>query len=282
MPANRFRTFVLLALLTALLLWVGELVGGLSGLAIAILFVGIMNFAMYFWSDKLVLKMYKAKPVTEKEQPELYRIVREVVQLANVPMPKVYMLPSEQPNAFATGRNPEHSAVAVTAGIMRLLSKEELKGVIAHEISHIKNRDTLIQTVAGTIAGIIGFVATMARWSAIFGGFGRDNDSGNLIELLVLAIVTPIIAVLIQLAISRSREYLADETAAKTLHNGQGLADALHKLESASKKIPMRMGSPSTENLFIVNPFRGRSMMALLSTHPPMKNRIDRLKRMQF
>jgi len=205
MIKNQFKTVILLALLTAVLLWVGQLVGGLSGLVLAIFFVGLLNFVMYFWSDKIVLKMYRAKEAKKNDHPELYKMVREVTQLASVPMPKVYVMPSEQPNAFATGRNPSHAAVAVTSGIMRLLSKDELKGVIAHEISHIKNRDTLIQTVAGTIAGIIGFVATMARWGALFGGFGRDRDSGGLIELLVLAIVTPIIAVLIQLATFKLR-----------------------------------------------------------------------------
>ncbi len=283
MIKNQLKTVVLLGLLTALLLWVGQLVGGMSGLILAILFVGIMNFAMYFWSDRLVLMMYRAKPVSEHDSPELYRLVREVVQLARMPMPKIYIIPSEQPNAFATGRDPQHSAVAVTASIMHLLSKDELKGVIAHELSHIRHRDTLIQTVAGTIAGIIGFVAAMARWSAIFGGFGGgDNDNGGIISLLVLAIVTPIIATIIQLAISRSREYLADESAAKTLHDPNGLAQALEKLEHASKRIPMRLGSPSTENLFIVNPFSGRRMMALLSTHPPIKERITKLRSMSF
>jgi len=279
---NQFKTVILLALLTAVLLWVGQLVGGASGLALAIVFVGIMNFAMYFWSDKIVLKMYRAKPSTEKDNPELFEVVREVAHLAKIPMPKVYIIPSEQPNAFATGRNPQHAAVAATTGIMKILSRDELKGVMAHEVSHIKNRDTLIQTVAGTIAGVIGFVATMARWSAIFGGFGGRDGDNNLIELLVLAIVTPIIATIIQLAISRSREYLADQSAAKTIHSGLGLASALDKLDHASKKIPMRFGNPSTENLFIVNPFSGRSMMALLSTHPPIKERIKRLRSMNF
>ena len=278
---NQFKTIVLLAVLTALLLWVGQLVGGASGLALAIVFVGLFNFAMYFWSDKIVLRIYRAKPVTEKDEPELYRMVREVVQLAGLPMPKVYIVPSEQPNAFATGRNPKHAAVAVTTGIMRLLSKDELKGVIAHEVSHVKNRDTLIQTVAGTIAGVIGFVASMARWGAIFGGFGRDSDR-NLVSLLVLGIVTPIIAMIVQLAISRSREYLADESAAKLLHSPEGLASALDKLDQSSRRIPMRLGSPSTENLFIVNPFSSKGIFSLLSTHPPISKRISRLKGMRF
>jgi len=275
---NQLKTTILLGLLTAILLWVGQLVGGMSGLAIAIVIVGIMNFGMYFWSDKIVLRTYRAKPAPKDS--ELYKIVREVSQLAGLPMPKVYIIPSEQPNAFATGRNPEHAAVAATQGIMKILSRDELKGVMAHEMSHVKNRDTLIQTVAGSIAGVIGFVATMARWSAIFGGFGRDNDSGNLIELLVLAIVTPIIATIVQLAISRSREYLADETAAKMINSPLSLASALEKLEATSRRIPMRFGSPATENLFIVNPFSGRSFMALLSTHPPMKKRIQKLRSM--
>jgi heat shock protein HtpX len=274
---NRIKTAILLGLLTALLLWVGQLVGGPGGLVVAIVIVGIMNFVTYFWSDKIVLKMYKAKPVSESH--ELYGIVKEVAHHARIPMPRVYIVPSEQPNAFATGRNPQHGAVAATEGILRILSRDELKGVMAHELAHIKNRDTLIQTVTGTVAGIIGFVASMARWGAIFGGFGRDDDGGGLIELLVLAIVTPIMAVIIQLAISRSREYLADETGAKFVHSGQGLASALEKLESASKRVPMRLGGPATENLFIVNPFSRKSFISLLSTHPPMKERVKRLRR---
>jgi len=282
MIKNQIKTFILLAFLTALLLFVGQIAGGYSGLIIAGVFVVVMNLVSYFFSHKIVLMMYKAKEVTEKTHPELFKIVREVVHLARIPMPKVYVIPSTQSNAFATGRDPKHAAVACTQGIMDLLSKDELKGVIAHEVSHIKNRDILIQTVAATIAGVISYVAMMARFSAIFGGFGgRDRDSGNLISLLALAIITPIIAMLIQLAISRSREYLADESAAKILHNPFGLASALEKLENNIKHHPMKFGSPTTSSLFIANPFRGRGMVSLLSTHPPMKERIKKLKEMR-
>jgi len=273
---NQLKTVILLGLLTAVLLWVGQLLGGVSGLVFAIIIVAALNFGMYFFSDKIVLMTYRAKEAPHSH--ELYKIVQEVAHLARLPMPKVYIIPSEQPNAFATGRNPRHAAVAATEGILKILTRDELKGVMAHEMSHVKNRDTLIQTIAGTMAGIIGFTASMARWGAIFGGFGRDNNSNGLIELLVLAIVTPIMAVLIQLAISRSREYMADATAKKMLHSGDSLASALEKLEIASKKIPMRMGSPATENLFIVNPFSGRAFISLLSTHPPMNERIRRLR----
>ncbi|MBT4541030.1 zinc metalloprotease HtpX [Candidatus Woesearchaeota archaeon] len=280
---NQLKTFILLACLTALLLFVGQIAGGYTGLIFAGVFVVIMNLVTYFYSHKLVLMMYKAKEAKEKEYPDLYKSVREVAHLAGIPMPKVYVIPSSSPNAFATGRNPEHAAVACTQGIIDLLSKDELKGVIAHEISHIKNRDILIQTVAATIAGVISYVAMMARFSAIFGGFGgRSRDGGNLISLLVLAIITPLIAMLIQLAISRSREYLADESAAKLLHNPYGLANALEKLETGIKHNPMKLGNPSTSSLFIANPFKSGMMMSLLSTHPPMKERISKLKGMGF
>ena len=269
--------------MTALLLFVGQLLGGYSGLIIAGIFVVLFNIGSYFFSHKIVLAMYRAKEIKQSDNPELYSIVTEVAHLANIPMPKVYIVPSEQPNAFATGRNPKNAVVACTNGILRLLNKDELKGVIAHEISHIRNRDILIQTIAATIAGVISYVATMARWAAIFGGFDRDGDGGSdIISFLVLAILTPIIATLIQLAISRSREYLADESAAKILHNPFGLAQALEKLDSTSKRIPMRLGTEATENMFIVNPFSGKAIMALLSTHPPIKERINRLKSMRF
>lgn len=277
---NQFKTAILLALLTAVLLFVGQLVGGFSGLVIALLIVGIMNFAMFFWSDKIVLWMYRAKPISQAQEPELYSTVRSVAQSAGIPMPTIYIIPSEQPNAFATGRSPKHAAIACTVGILKLLNKEELKGVIAHEMSHIKNRDTLIQTVAGTIAGIIGFIGSMARWGALFGG--RDDDGGGIVQLLVLGIITPIIAVIVQLAISRSREYLADATAAKMIHNSSGLASALGRLDTTSRMIPMRFGSPSTENLFIVNPFHMKGILSMLSTHPPIKERIKRLNTMRF
>ncbi|MFH1849339.1 MAG: zinc metalloprotease HtpX [archaeon] len=277
---NQLKTVILLAALTGLLLFVGQLVGGPQGLVIGLVFAMVMNFGSYWFSDKIVLMMYRAKEVKESEQPELHAIVREVVHLANIPMPKVYIIPDESPNAFATGRNPNNAAVACTRGILDLLSRDELKGVIAHEISHIKNRDILIATIAATIAGVISYVAFFARWGAMFGGFGRDREGSNMFELLALAILTPLLATIIQLAISRSREYLADESAAKTLHSGQGLASALEKLQAGISHNPFRWGNRAAASLFIANPFRGGSFLNLFSTHPPMKERIKRLRDM--
>lgn len=279
---NQFKTVILLGALTGILLFVGQLVGGPQGLTIALIFSIIINFGAYWFSDKLVLAIYRAKEVKESNAPKLYKIVREVAHLANIPMPKVYIVPSEASNAFAVGRNYKNSAVACTKGILDLMSEDELKGVIAHEISHIKNRDTLIQTVAATIAGVISYIAFMARWAAIFGGYGRGRDSGNIIQLLVLAIITPIIAMIIQLAISRSREYLADESAARTLHNPHGLASALEKLNADVRKHPLRLGNQSTAHLFIISPFSGSGVLNLLSTHPPLHIRVKKLKDMKF
>ncbi len=282
MSNNTLKTVLLLALLSGLLLLAGGLLAGRTGLAVALVFSVVINFITYFYSDKMVLKMYRAKLIQENDNPELYKIVKEVIHLANIPMPKVYIIPSENPNAFATGRNPKHAAVACTTGILDLLSKDELKGVIAHEISHIKNRDILVATIAATIASVISYIAMMARWSAIFGGFGgRDrNDSG--LELLVWAILTPLIATLIQLAISRSREYLADESAAKILHNPFSLANALEKLENASIFNPIRFGNKTTASLFILNPFNAKGLFAFFSTHPPIAERVKKLRNMQF
>jgi heat shock protein HtpX len=240
-----------------------------------------MNFFSYFFSDKIVLFIYRAKEIKENDNKELFSIVREVSRAGSIPMPRVYIVPSEQLNAFATGRSPKHAAVACTQGILKALNKDELKGVLAHEISHIKNRDTLIQTIAATIAGIIGFIASMARWGAIFGGFGGDRDN-NWIELLVLAIVAPIAAVLLQLAISRSREYFADASAAQTLKNSKGLASALEKISGSVKHTPLGMGNPTTSSLFIANPFHASGILSLFSTHPPIDQRIQRLKNMRF
>jgi len=282
---NQFKTVILLGALTGILLWVGNLVAGRGGLIIALVFSIAMNFGAYWFSDKLVLAMYRAKEIKEHDNKRLFRIVREVAQLAGIPMPKVYIVPGAFSNAFATGRNYKHAAVACTQGILELLTDSELKGVIAHEIAHIKNRDTLIQSVSATIAGVISYIAFMARWAAIFGGFGgRDRDGGSALEFLILAILTPILATLIQLAISRSREYLADSTAAKTLHSGLGLAEALHKLENDIKHKPLRPSSTTetTAHLFIANPFRGSGLFKLFSTHPPMKERIKRLRSMSF
>lgn len=283
MITNQIKTVILLGLLTAVLLFVGRLIGGTNGLSIAIVIVLLMNIGSYFYSHKLVLMMYRAKEIKEKENPKLFKIVKEVSHAAGIPMPKVYIIPSLSPNAFATGRNPKHAVVACTQGILKLLNENELRGVVAHEVSHIKNRDILIQTVAATIAGIISYVAMMARWGAMFGGFGnKDREGGNAIQLLVLAIITPLIALLLQLAISRSREYLADESAAKTMRNADGLANALQKLDAEIKHNPLMFGNMATSSLFIANPFSARGIITLLSTHPPMNERIKRLKSMKI
>ncbi|MBI1934963.1 zinc metalloprotease HtpX [Candidatus Woesearchaeota archaeon] len=277
---NQLKTAVLLALLTAVFLWVGSLFGR-TGFYFALIFVGIMNFGSYWFSDKIVLWMYRAKEAKESEYPKLYKIVKEVARLSNLPMPKVYVMPTNSPNAFATGRSPQHAAVAATEGIIKLLDEDELKGVIAHEFAHIKNRDILISTVAGTIAGVISYISNMFMWSAMFGG--RDDDSrGNAISLLVLAIITPIIASIIQLAISRSREYFADETGAKFVRNGNALADALEKIEKNVDVNPMRFGSQATAHLFISSPFRRQAFLSLFLTHPPTKDRTRRLREMKF
>jgi heat shock protein HtpX len=280
--SNGLKTTVFLALLTALLLWVGNLLGGYSGLAIAFVFVIIMNFVMYWWSDKIVLWMYKAKELP-KSHP-VNKLVKEVADEAGLPMPRTYIIDNPTPNAFATGRGPRHAAVAVTNSILILLTDEELKGVIAHELTHVKNRDTLISTIAAVIAGVISYIASMARWAAIFGG-GTSNDKGNSVfELIALSIITPLVALLIQLAISRTREYMADEGSASIMHDGKPLSSALKKLEKANTIRPFRKGegTPSTASLFIVNPFRGSFLSNLLSTHPPMDKRIARLEAMKF
>lgn len=277
---NQFKTAILLAVLTALFLGVGSLFGR-GGLIFAAIFVGLMNFGSYWFSHKIVLWMYRAKEAKQSDYPKLYKAVKEVSKLSNLPMPKVYIIPSEQSNAFACGRSPKHSAVACTEGILKLMTEDELRGVLAHEFAHIKNRDTLTSTVAGTIAGVISYISHMFMWSAMFGG--RDDDSrGNAISLLVLAIITPIIASLIQLAISRSREYQADETGARIVKNPLGLASALEKLEENVKLHPMRFGSPSTAHLFISNPFRSGNFISLFQTHPPMQERVKRLKNLKI
>ncbi len=281
MIKNQFKTLLLLSLLTALLLWVGSLFGR-QGLIFAVIFVGIFNFGSYFWSDKIVLAMHRAKEVKRSEAPKLYELVKEVAHEAGLPMPKLYILPSMNPNAFATGRNPKHAAVACTQGILSLLTKEEFKGVIAHEMAHIKNRDILISTIAAMIAGVISYIAMMARWGAIFGGFGDREQGNNMLQLLVLAILTPLIATIIQLAISRSREYLADETGARIIQNPKALASALEKLELGSKARPMLSGNTATASLFIVNPFTARGFINLFSTHPPIKERVKRLRLMKI
>ena len=277
---NQLKTAVLLALLTALFLWIGGLFGK-TGFIFAIIFVGLMNIGSYWFSDKIVLWMYRAKEAKQSDYPKLHKVVKEVARLSGLPMPKVYVIPTNSPNAFATGRNKNHAAVAATEGILKILSEEELRGVIAHEFAHVKNRDILISTVAGTIAGIISYISNMFMWSAMFGS-DDDNRGGNAISLLALAIITPIIASLIQLAISRSREYLADDTGAKTIKNGNALADALEKIEKNVDINPMRFGNQSAAHLFISNPFRGGNFIKLFMTHPSTAERTKRLRAMRF
>ncbi|MBI2664764.1 zinc metalloprotease HtpX [Candidatus Woesearchaeota archaeon] len=278
---NHFKTAILLAALTGLMLGIGQLFGGRTGLTIAIIFALIMNFGSFWFSHKIVLAMYRAKKADEHEYSELHQIVSEVAQQAGIPKPQVYIIPAENANAFATGRSHKNAVVACTVGIMNLLSKEELKGVIAHEISHVKNRDMLVTTIAATIAGVISYLAMMAQFAAIFGGSRDDRNGSNMIGLLAMAIVTPIVAAILQLAISRSREYLADSSGAKLLKNGEPLAKALEKLENSASRNPMRMGNQATASLFIVNPFRG-GMSGLFSTHPPLAQRAKRLREMRF
>jgi heat shock protein HtpX len=278
---NSIKTVLLLGLLTGLILAVGQLLGGPQGMMIAFVFSVLLNFGSYWFSDKIVLAMYRAREVTEAEAPELYSIVHNVALRAGMPMPRVYIIPTDTPNAFATGRSPEHAVVAVTEGILRLMNRDELEGVLAHEVSHVKNRDILISSVAATLAGVIMMLAHMARWAAIFGGFGgRDrDDNGGIVGLLLTAILAPIAAMLIQMAISRSREYQADASGAKTLGNPLGLASALAKLSRANEIAPMDV-RPETAHLFIVNPLSGRSLANLFSTHPPIEERIARLRAM--
>ncbi len=278
---NRTKTLLFLAVLTFLLLFVGQALGGQTGLLIALVFAGVMNFASYWWSDKIVLRMYGAQPVTERDAPEVYGIVRELAARGEMPMPKVYIIPEETPNAFATGRNPQNAAVAVTVGLMRLLNREELKGVIAHELGHVKNRDTLIMTVSATIAGALGMLANMAMWNSFLGSSDDEEEGGgSLIGGLVGIIVAPIAASMIQMAISRSREFIADESGAKLCGNPLALASALRKIESWSQQAPMQAGTPATAHLFIINPFSGGGMLKLFSTHPATEARIERLEAM--
>ncbi|MCI0468834.1 MAG: zinc metalloprotease HtpX [Nitrospirae bacterium] len=276
---NGLKTMVLMVTLTLMLVAVGGVIGGKSGMTFALIMTFGMNFLTYWFSDKIVLKMYGARPVTESEAPELYGMVRRLSHRAQLPMPKVCIMDEDQPNAFATGRNPEHGTVAVTTGIMRILSREELEGVIAHELAHIKHRDILVSTVAATIAGAISYLAQMAQWAAIFGGRRDDDEGGSPIAAIVMMIVGPIAAMLIQMAISRSREYGADEGGARIAGNPLSLANALKKLQMASQSIPMH-ANPATSHMFIVNPLSGGGILRLFSTHPPMEERVARLEAM--
>ncbi len=276
---NTVKTVGLMTFMMVLFIAIGGALGGRSGMVMAIIIATVMNVGMYWFSDKLVLRMYNAQPVTETQAPDLYSIVRGLVQKAGMPMPKVYIIPEETPNAFATGRNPEHAVVAVTQGIMRILSREELTGVIAHELAHIRHRDMLTGTIVATIAGAISMLAQMAQWAMIFGGGRRDSDDegGSPIVALVMMIVAPIAAMIVQMAISRTREYEADKGGAQLAGTPSGLANALLKLEKGSQLVPMADAKPATAHMFIVNPLTGGGLMNLFSTHPPIAERVKRL-----
>ena len=274
---NQVRTTVLLAVMMVFFMFIGQLLGGRQGLIIAFFFAVGINFFSYWYSDKIVLRMYKAREATPDQVPELYDIVQNLASKAGLPIPKVYIIPEESPNAFATGRNPEHAVVAVTEGLLKIMNRDELAGVLGHELGHVKNRDILIGSIAATMAGAIMMLASMARWSAIF-GFGNDNNEGvGGFGLIVMSILAPVAALLIQTAISRSREYQADASGAHFAGNNEGLAHALEKLGSYSKRLPIN-ANPSTAHMFIVNPLSGQKMMNLFSTHPPLNDRIARLR----
>ena len=281
--SNVFKTGLLLAVLTAMLVLAGGAIGGQRGMLMAFFFALVMNFFSYWFSDKIVLAMYGAKPVDEAQAPQLYAMVRRLAQRAGMPLPKIYIIPDETPNAFATGRNPHHAAVAVTEGIMRILDEDELEGVLAHELSHVKNRDVLISTIAATLAGAITYLAHMAQWAAFFGGRSRDDEEGgsNPIVMLLFAVLAPIAAMLVQLAVSRSREFQADASGARLAGRSYGLAKALEKIEVASRVEPLP-ATPATAHLFIVNPLTGQSFARLFSTHPPTEERIARLRAMRL
>jgi heat shock protein HtpX len=274
---NYLKTALLLGLMTGLILVCGQLLGGRTGLLLALGLAAVMNFGSYWFSDKIVLRMYRAQPVSDSEAPRLHAIVNGLIARGGLPKPKLYVLPQKAPNAFATGRNPKHSAVAVTAGLLDLMNDEEVEGVVAHELAHIKNRDILISSIAATIAGAVAMLASFARWGAIFGGVGgRDDREGGLVGLIAMAVVAPIVAMIIQMAVSRSREYAADSIGAGMAGNPHGLARALEKLGHYSKRLPMR-STPATSHMFIVMPLSGRGLKSLFSTHPPIEERIRRL-----
>ena len=281
--SNTLKTTLLLGLLTGLLMWIGQLLGGTQGLAVFFVFAVVMNFGSYWFSDRIVLAAYGARELPEQDAPDLFRIVRELAVGAHMPMPRVYLIPSESPNAFATGRSPEHAAVAVTEGILRLLTLDELRGVLAHELSHVRNRDTLTSAIAATLAGAVMMVARMAQWAMLFGGWRRDDreEGSSGLEALVMIIVAPLAAMLIQLAISRAREYQADASGAQLSHAPHSLAAALEKIGAVSGRVPLPAG-PATAHLWIVNPLRGSWLAGLFSTHPPIEERIRRLRAMAY
>jgi heat shock protein HtpX len=273
---NYLKTTMLMALLTGMLLVIGNFAAGSNGMLIALVMAGIMNFVSYWFSDKIVLAMYRAQPVDAQAAPMLYRVVEKLTKANNMPMPKVFIIPTESPNAFATGRNPKHAAVAATQGILKILNENELEGVMAHELAHVRNRDILTGSIVATMAGAITYLAHMAQWGMRFTG-RDDNRGGNIVGSILMVIVAPIAAMLIQMAISRSREYAADAAGAKMSGKALGLASALDKLHRGAAQIPMQGGSPSTAHMFIVNPFKG-GLMSLFSTHPPAEERIRRLR----
>src|SRR2546425_1438626 len=281
--SNMFKTALLLAVLTAMLVLIGGAIGGRQGMTVAFVIALAMNFFSYWFSDRIVLAMYGAKPVDEAQAPALHAMVRRLATRAGVPMPRIYLIPADTPNGFATGRNPERAAVAVTEGIMRILDEEELEGVLAHELSHVTNRDVLISTMAATLAGAITYLAHMAQWAAMFGGGRSDDDEGgsNPFALILMAILAPIAAMLVQLAVSRAREYQADASGAKLAGKSWGLAKAPEKGQMAQRVAPMA-ANPSTAHLFIVNPLSGQALMNLFSTHPPTEERIARLRAMRL
>jgi len=282
---NSLKTALLLSLLTVLLVLMGDALGGRGGMMIAFVMALIMNFGSYWFSDKIVLRMYNAQEITRSDNPAFYGMIERLATKAGLPMPRVYIIPDQSPNAFATGRNPSHAAVAATEGILRILSPEELEGVMSHELAHVKNRDILLATIAATFAGAISMIGNMLQWGAMLGaGRGDDEEGGGIggmIGSLAMAIIAPIAAMLIQMAVSRSREYLADSTGAKICGKPLALAAALEKLQSATQLIPMQEASPATAHLFIVNPLTGGGLMSLFSTHPPMEERIARLRSMR-
>jgi len=277
---NNFKTFVLMLVLMGLCLAVGQVLGGRGGMVMGFLFAAVMNFGAYWFSDKVVLAMYRAQEVDPAKAPDLYRMVEKLAQKAGIPTPRVFIIPSESPNAFATGRNPEHAVVAVTQGILRLMNDEELEGVLAHELGHVRNRDILISSISATLAGAVMMLASMARFAAIFGGLGgrddREGGGGGMLGFLFMALLAPIAALLIQMAISRTREFKADSTGAEIAGGPAGLAQALEKLGAATKRLPLN-ASPATAHLFIVNPLSGQGLLSMFSTHPPLEERIKRL-----
>jgi len=273
---NQIKTVLLLGILSGLVLSIGFLLGGNNGIIVALVFAVLMNFGMFFFSHKLVLMMYHARPASKKDYPHLHKMVEDIARAIGIPTPALYIVPTETPNAFATGPSPKKAVVACTEGILKLLTDDELKGVLAHELSHVKNRDMLVTTIAATLAAVLSMISRMAMWS------GNDRDRVNPLALIFLVIITPVVALLIQLAISRSREYLADETGARTVKDGHSLASALSKLEHGCKAQPLRMGNPTTSSLFIVNPFTARGLVSLFSTHPSTQSRVERLMKMKF